>query len=130
MYSSSNTKPRWWQLYLTFPLLIALFILDGRFRISTRGHQAVQIGVVLLVYGLVHLWLKANRRALLSSARQKTITIYKVIELPPPEPPGFGSGSRSMLQIPNSEIHGLLGDSTDLRGADVELLSNSEIHKN
>jgi hypothetical protein len=129
MYSS-NAKPKWWQLYLTFPLLIALFILDGRLRISTRGHQAVQIGVVLLVYGLIHLWLKANRYALLAEDRQKTITIYRVMEIPPADSTELGGGSRSILQIPDSEIHGLLGDSTDLRGADVELLSNSEIHKN
>ncbi len=73
MYSS-NSNPKWWQFYLTFPLLIALFILDSRFRISTRGHQAVQIGIILLVYGLIHLWLKANRSALLQMDRQKTIT--------------------------------------------------------
>jgi hypothetical protein len=129
MYSS-NSKPKWWQLYLTFPLLIALFILDSRFRISTRGHQAVQIGFVLLVYGLIHVWLKANRYAFLPEDRQKTITIYKVIELPSPESPELGSGSRSMLQIPDSEIHGLLGNGADLRDINVELLSNSEIHKN
>ena len=29
-----------------------------------RGHQAVQIGIILLVYGLIHLWLKANAAAL------------------------------------------------------------------
>lgn len=129
MYSS-NTKPRWWQLYLTFPLLIALFILDSRFKMSTRGHEAVQIGIVLLVYGLIHLWLKANRYALLTENRQKTITIYRVMEIPPADSPELGSGSRSILQIPESEIHGLLGNGTDLMGTDMELLSNSEIHKN
>ena len=127
---SSNTKPKWWQLYLTFPLLIALFILDGRLRISTRGHQAVQIGIVLLVYGLIHLWLQANRYALLAEDRQKTITIYRVMEIRPADSMELGSGSRSILQMPESEIHGLLGNGTDLRGTDVELLSNSEIHKN
>ena len=61
--TSPNNSPKWWQLYLTFPLLIALFVMDHRLKISTPGHQAVQIGIVLLVYGLIHLWLKANRSA-------------------------------------------------------------------
>ncbi len=60
--SSNYARPKWWQLYLTFPLLIALFAVDSRLKISMRGHQAVQIVIVLLIYRLVHLWLRANAK--------------------------------------------------------------------
>jgi len=61
---TNYARPKWWQVYLTFPLLIALFMLDSRLKLSERGHMAVQIGIILIVYGLIHLWLKANARAL------------------------------------------------------------------
>ncbi len=62
--TSPKISPKWWQLYLSFPLLIALFVMDHRLKISTPGHEAVQIGIILLVYGCIHFWLKANARAL------------------------------------------------------------------
>ena len=69
--SSQNAGPKWWQVYLTLPLLMALFAADSRLKISIRGHQLVQIGIVLLVYGLIHLWIKANSAVLSKMDREK-----------------------------------------------------------
>jgi hypothetical protein len=62
--SFSNPRPKWWLLYLALPLLIALFMVDHRMRLSPHGHIAFQLGILLLVYGLVYGWLKANAIAL------------------------------------------------------------------
>ncbi len=109
---SSNPRPKWWQLYLTFPLLIVLFVIDNRLKISLRGHQAVQIGIVLLVYGLIHLWLKANAKALQQmpeSQYQRTLT---VIEFPSIQL--SDTDKHLVFQIPDSEINGVLSDTFDM----------------
>jgi hypothetical protein len=126
---SSSPHPKWWQLYLTFPLLIALFLLDSRLRLSTHGHQAVQVGIVLLVYGLIHLWLKANRSAL-NEPQGQPITIYRVIEIPPAGSPEWGEAKESIVQLSDSEIHGLLGDNMEMSSTEAELFSYQELHKN
>lgn len=128
--SSSSQRPKWWQLYLTFPLLIGLFILDSRLRLSTRGHEFVQIGIVLLIYGLIHLWIKANRSALLGEDQKQSIKIYRVLEIPPYESLDLANGRRSTFEIPDAEIPGLLGDGMEMSHTDPELLSYQEIHKN
>jgi hypothetical protein len=79
---------------------------------------------------LIHLWLRANRSALSQGDRRQPITIYKVIEIPPPDSLEMGNGSKSILQIPESEIHGLLGDGMDFSITDTDFVSNKEIHKN
>jgi hypothetical protein len=79
--------PKWWQLYLALPILIALFALDGRLRISSSGHEAVQIGIVLLVYGLISLWIKANGSALSNMDKaypSTTFRTYRIHSVPLP----------------------------------------------
>src|SRR6186997_1073936 len=101
--SPSSLHPKWWQLYLTFPLLIALFALDSRLRISSRGHEFVQIGIILIMFGLFHLWLKANRSALLGEDREQPTKIYRVIEIPPARSPELEGEKKSILQLSDSE---------------------------
>lgn len=128
--SPSSLHPKWWQLYLAIPLLIVLFVLDSRIRISTRGHEVVQIGIVLLVYGLIHLWLKANRSALMREDQKQSIKVYRLIEIPPAQSLELNSARKSILQIPDSEILGLLGDGMEMSYTDPELFSNKDIHNN
>ncbi len=59
-----TSSPKWWQLYALFPLLVLLLVLEHRLPFSAGEHQAAQIGIILLVYGLVHLWLRGNEAAL------------------------------------------------------------------
>ena len=128
--STQYARPKWWQLYLTFPLLIALFALDSRLRISSRGHEFVQIGIILVMFGLFHLWLKANRSALLGEDREQPTKIYRVIEIPPAGSPELEGEKKPILQLSDSEIHGLLGDGMEMSYTDPEILSYKEIHKN
>jgi hypothetical protein len=131
--SSNYARPKWWQVYLTFPLLIALFAVGGRLKLSVRGHQVIQIGIVLIVYGLIHLWLKANAKALSEmdrvqyggSVRVIKILPYHLVDLETPYK------SSSMLQLPNSEIKGTLSDTFEMDFIDAEFVSPiDEAHRN
>jgi len=120
-----TARPKWWQVYLTLPLLIALFLLDSRLRISARGHQAVQIGILLLVYGFVHLWLKANARALShQNQRRGTVIISKphVYTLA-----NTHVENHPTLQLPDSEIKGTLSDTFEMEIIDAEFFAMDEV---
>ena len=124
--SSNYARPKWWQVYLTFPLLIALFMLDTRLELSVRGHQAVQIGIILLIYGLVHLWLKANSTTISEMDQRQfhgTINVIRVPAYPTPEP---NSDHRPMFQFPDSELKGTLGDTFEMNYIDAEFIPVDE----
>jgi hypothetical protein len=122
---SSNIRPKWWQLYLTFPLLIVLFVVENRLKISTRGHQAVQIGILLLIYGLVHLWLRANAAALSKMDRIQDHATFTVIEIHPYQL--SEKDKRSVFQLPDSEIKGVLSDTFEMEYIDAEAFPIDEV---
>ena len=116
--SRLKSRPRWWQLYLTLPLLPALFLVERRLRLSAGGHLAAQIGIVLLIYGLIDLWLRANARALAQVDRDKfheTIIIN-------PIPPRRLSDRRPLFEFPEAEIKGTLSDTFEIDVIDAEFL--------
>jgi hypothetical protein len=59
-------KPAWWQLYALVPVLAGLFVLDHRSALPPGWHQAVQAAIILVIYGLVWRWLRANAYALMT----------------------------------------------------------------
>jgi hypothetical protein len=61
--------PAYWPLWALLPLLAGLFVVEQRAPVSPGGHTAVQVGIVLCIYGLVWLWLRANTHQLLWSAQ-------------------------------------------------------------
>lgn len=63
--NSRDRGPAWWQLFLLVPIMVGLLELDARAPLSERGHTAAAVGIVLLVYGLVGLWVRANKVALM-----------------------------------------------------------------
>ena len=117
---SSNNHPKWWHIYLTFPLLIALFVLDHRLEISTPGHEVVQIGIILLVYGLIYWWLRANSRVISRIDRQKYYGSVMVIPIPPAQLPEAKVEKRPILQLPNSEIKGTLSNTFEMNFVDAD----------
>lgn len=129
-HSAHYAHPKWWQLYLTFPLLIALFMLDNRLRLSVRGHQVAQIGILLLVYGLIHLWLKANATALSRmdpSHYHATVTVIRI----PPYPLSVASNNKNTrFQLPASELKGTLSDTFEMDYIDAEFVPVDEAVEN
>jgi hypothetical protein len=59
-------KPAWWQLYALVPVLGGLFMLDHRAALPPDWHKAVQAAIILVIYGLVWRWLRANTYALMT----------------------------------------------------------------
>jgi hypothetical protein len=124
---SQNARPKWWQLYLIFPLLIVLFMLEHQLKTSTRGHQVVQIGIVLLIYGLTHLWLKANSSALTRMDREHSYGRVRVIRVPVSERPGSGNENSMRFKLPDSEINGVLSNTFEMDCIDAVAYPVDEI---
>ncbi len=107
-------KPKWWQLYLTVPLLLGLFLLDTHLRLSTSGHEVVQLGSLLLEFGVVQLWLRANSRALRYMDDEEFSKTIHVYEIPPLEPTVIGKDAQRALPLPPIEIKGVLGNTFEM----------------
>ncbi len=118
----SNKNPKWWQIYLTFPLLIALFLLDHRLKISTRGHEAVQLGIILFVYGLIYGWIKANSRAISRMDQRQYHGKFRVVQILPSQLSEVNDERQPMSQLPNSEVKGMLSDTFEMDTIDAKLL--------
>jgi len=126
MYSR-DVRPKWWQLYLVMPLLLLLFAMDNRLKLSVRGHQAVQIGIVLLVYGLVRLWLKANSSALTKADYRQYYGDVRVMRIPSPRLPDSNEDGKPMFRLSETEIKGVLDSTFEMDYIDAEFLPMNEI---
>jgi hypothetical protein len=62
---ATDRQPVWWLLYTLVPLMGGLLVLEHQAALSSAGHKLAQIGIVLCIYGLVWLWLRASTLALL-----------------------------------------------------------------
>jgi len=125
--TSNHVRPKWWQVYLTLPLLIMLFMADTRLKLSARGHQVLQIGIILLVYGLVHLWLKANAKALAQMDQRQFRGTVTVTRIPSYQLPESNNDKRPMFQYSNSEIKGTLSDTYEMDYIDAEFFPVDEV---
>ncbi len=115
-----HPKPKWWQLYLTFPVLAGLFVLDTHLQLSTGGHEAVQLGSLFLEFGLVQLWLHSNSSALNYMDEDEFSQTIRVIEIPPAAPSELAEGARPRLALPPSEIPSVLGDTFEMDYIDAK----------
>jgi hypothetical protein len=120
---SYNVRPKWWQVYLTFPLLIVLFMLNNHLKLSVRGHQAAQIGILILIYGIVHSWIKANATALSKMDQRQLHGTVTVIRVPSYQLPESNNHKYPMFHLPDSEIKGTLSDTFEMDYIDVEFSS-------
>jgi hypothetical protein len=107
--SDSVPKPKWWQLYLTFPCLLGMFLLDTRLHLSTGGHETIQLGSVFMEFVLVQVWLRLNARALRHMDNEVPGRTFRIIEMPPATPP-----------VEPIEIKGVLGDTFEMDYVDAD----------
>jgi hypothetical protein len=102
-----------------------LFVAESRLKISARGHQAVQIAIVLLIFGLIHLWIKANSSALSRMDSEQYYGRITVIQIPPEQLSNRRGAERSM---PGPlEIKGVLSDTFEMDYIDVEAIPIDKI---
>jgi hypothetical protein len=57
--------PSWWLLYLLIPMMFAAFGIEIHLPLSVAWHRGMEFCIVLLMYVLISLWLKANTGAIL-----------------------------------------------------------------
>lgn len=69
--SDTPRKPAWWMLYAVVPVMGGLVLVEVRASFSPGWHKAVQIGIILFVYGLVWVWLRANDSAMLHDSANR-----------------------------------------------------------
>jgi len=115
-------RPKWWQLYLTFPLLAGLFVLDTHLRLSTGGHEVVQLGSLFLEFGLVQFWLRANSHALTYMDDDEFARTIHVIEIPPAKLSEYQEGAQPALRLPPAEIPNVLGTTFEMDYIDAKSL--------
>ena len=65
-------KPAWWLMDGLVLLLIGLLLMVHRLHLATGMETLLQILLILAFYGLVALWLRANRVAISQEDRKKT----------------------------------------------------------
>ena len=58
-------RPSWWLLYLSLLMMIVLFLVEIRLSMSDTSHRFAELIIVLIFFGSLSLWLKANGGALI-----------------------------------------------------------------
>jgi uncharacterized membrane protein YhaH (DUF805 family) len=58
MMNHKNRRPSYWKLWLLFPIMLGLLLMEHQITFSSMGHHIAQVTIVLLVYGLMFYWLK------------------------------------------------------------------------
>ena len=79
--------PSWWQLWLLLPALGALAYVEASASLSVTGHRIVEVGLVLVGYALVSVWLRANEAAWLREMQDQAAGHKVRILLEMPEEP-------------------------------------------
>ena len=102
-------RPSWWQLWLLLPALGILAFLEARASLSPAGHRVVEVAIILVIYGLVSVWLRANQAALLRESRDDLAqTKVEMVVYLPSEPGiivgGNGNGHHGLAShVPTHE---------------------------
>ena len=117
--ASKKMKPSWWQLYAMLPVLVGLFLLEMRLQLTGTENTLAQLGILGLVYGFMHLWLRANRRALMGLDEEHGEWRARVYEFPPVELPNADgarrrTGARPLLQVPDAGLKGVLSTTFEM----------------
>ena len=66
-----KSKPTWWLAFALAPLMIVLLVIEGQTPGSLVEHRILEIGIVILTFGLMGLWVHANQAALMDEEMEK-----------------------------------------------------------
>jgi hypothetical protein len=64
MYGKKQ-RPSWWLLYLSLPMMIGLILVEMRQPLPETGHKMAEFVILLVIFGYIWLWSKANAGALI-----------------------------------------------------------------
>ena len=113
---ANKSHAKWWQLYITLPILVGLFAIEMRLPLTNVENIAAQLGILLLIYGFIHLWLRANRRALSGLDEEQGEWRMRVYEIPPNPQASLPerNSDRPLFQFPEAGLKGVLSDTFEL----------------
>ena len=74
--------PTWWHVWLPLLLLGGLLVLEHQSPLSQGGHKIVQLALTCLMYGVIVVWLRRNRGALINQAyeHERKERVYKIMQ--------------------------------------------------
>ena len=82
--SVQKRKPAWFVLYLLILMMFLMFVIEGRDGLPDWANEAATLGIVLLVFGAMHLWVRANLPNLMQDElRDLKPGEFRFIEVPP-----------------------------------------------
>jgi hypothetical protein len=97
-------EPAWWILYGLLPLMGGLFVMESRLALPPGWRKWVQIGIILVIYGLVWIWLWVNDRVLLHANQDRPVE-DAADTAKGGEPPSRGPGV-TLPQADGSDVRG------------------------
>lgn|SRR5574341_1730883 len=53
-------KPKWWQLFALLPAMVGLLVIESQVATLPLEHQVLQLGILILIFGLIALWVRVN----------------------------------------------------------------------
>lgn len=62
----SKPRPKWLALFALLPLMIGFLVVDDEMPIFPEERRFLEIGILLLVFGLMFLWMHSNRGAMIA----------------------------------------------------------------
>jgi hypothetical protein len=85
--------------------MMGLIVLDARAPLSPRGHEAAAIGIVVFIYSLIGLWVRANSLAFRHSLTEKADRSWSVyLALPDEDEPAFTAIRHSVDEFQGRDI--------------------------
>ncbi len=62
-----KSHANWWLVFALLPLMILLLFGDALLPESPFGHRVLEVGIVLVTFGLMALWVRANQHSLVEN---------------------------------------------------------------
>ena len=111
---TKTRRPPWWQLWVLVPVLGILGFLETGTPLTAVDHKLAEVGIVLLVFGLISLWLRANQAALVGEAYDEATrwTTYQKIFLS--SAAGTPDGSEEGSDAPDLGVSSIRPAETDI----------------
>ena len=60
----NKVRPKWLLLFALVPLMIGFLVVDDEMPIVPWAHELLEIGILLVVFALMFVWMHSNRVAL------------------------------------------------------------------
>jgi hypothetical protein len=87
---TKHHKPNWWLLFLLIPLMLALLVVVPQFFRASLSGEIADGTVVVAIFGLMLLWVRANESALVWEEAQKARGTIKITIIEPAAPESHG----------------------------------------